>query len=150
MSCSITCCNMIVLGIESSWLALSLSHHTLVVAPLLPPSTSSKCLPPPSKLTGDMSSRESPTGTYAKSINVSTSCSYLAGTSALPLSMQKLCKQHRQLVSATTLLIERVLLNAFFRIHQQLVSIPNAHLILIQTCEWKKLKLSFGQRLWLR
>ena len=48
---------MIVLGIEPSWLALSLSCCTLVVAPLLPPSTSSKCLPPPSRLTGDMSDR---------------------------------------------------------------------------------------------
>ena len=95
MSHSLTCCNMIVLGIEPSWLALSLSCHTLAVAPLLPPSTSSKCLPPPSKLTGDTSSGESSTGTYAKSINISTSCSYLAGTFAQPLSMQKLCKQHR-------------------------------------------------------
>ena len=92
MSCSITCHNMIVLGIEPSWLALSLSCCTLVVAPLLPPLTSLKCLPPPTKPTGDMSSGESPTGTYVKSINVSTSCLYLAGPFALPLSTQKLCK----------------------------------------------------------
>ena len=70
-----------------------------------------------------------------KSISVRASCGYLCGGFALPLSMQKLCILHRQDTKALTLLIGILAFKGDFSIRQWFVRIPNAHSMLIQTCD---------------
>ena len=70
-----------------------------------------------------------------KSISVRASCGYLCGGFALPLSMQKLCILHRQDTKALTLLIGILAFKGDFSIRQWFVRIPNAHSMLIRTCD---------------
>ena len=70
-----------------------------------------------------------------KSISVRASCGYLCGGFALPLSMQKLCILHGQHTKALTLLIGILAFKGDFSIRQQFVRIPNAHSMLIRTCD---------------
>ena len=135
MSNSMTCCNMTVLGQLVPWgLIFAKDTHLLdnLAASCCPPSTSAKCSLPPSNSKG-LEFSLSPA--FMKSIKVKWSCAYHSGGVVLPLSMQKLCNLQRQQTIALIRTMSIFALSGILRMHHRLTGIPNAHSILILTCE---------------